>query len=134
MTFIATAAAADPVTWNDLVSYIPTIVMGTGIGGVWILAYLKDWIVSAKTHESKCMEVDARTAERDTWQKRYLDEVAAHQRTREALMTSSQQVGVAVDPARVVISVIEALHQQAVHHDPRLSARVRRPGRRLTRR
>ncbi len=118
MTFIAAVAAADPATWNDLVNYIPTIVMGTAMGGLWILAYLKDWIVSAKTHESKCKEVDARTAERDAWQKRYLDEVTAHQRTREALMTSAQQAIVATDPARMVISVIEALHQQAVHHDP----------------
>ena len=54
--------AADPATWNDLINYIPTVVMGTGMGGLWILAYLKDWIVSAKTHESKCKEVDARTA------------------------------------------------------------------------
>ena len=84
MTFIAAATAADPATWNDLINYIPTVVMGAGMGGLWILAYLKDWIVSAKTHESKCKEVDARTAERDAWQKRYLDEVAAHQRTREA--------------------------------------------------
>ena len=61
MTVIAAATAADPATWNDLINYIPTVVMGTGMGGLWILAYLKDWIVSAKTHESKCKEVDART-------------------------------------------------------------------------
>ena len=84
--------------------YIPTVVMGTGMGGLWILAYLKDWIVSAKTHESKCKEVDARTAERDAWQERYLDEVAAHQRTREAAMTSTQQASIAADPARVAVS------------------------------
>ncbi len=118
MTVIAAATAADPATWNDLINYIPTVVMGTGMGGLWILAYLKDWIVSAKTHESKCKEVDARTAERDAWQERYLDEVAAHQRTREAAMTSTQQASVAADPARVAVSVIEALRQLAAHHDP----------------
>lgn len=132
MTLIAAAAAVDPATWNDLINYIPTVLMNAGIGGLWILAYLKDWIVSAKTHESKCKEVAARTAERDTWQKCYLEEVAAHQRTREALMTSTQQASVAADPARVVASVIEAMHQLAAHHDPPGYAGVRRPGRRLT--
>ena len=131
MTFIAAAAAADPATWNDLINYIPTVVMGTGMGGLWILAYLKDWIVSAKTHESKCKEVDARTEERDAWQKRYLDEVAAHQHTRETLITSTQQASVATDPARVAVSVIEALHQLAAHHDQPGRTGVRRPGRRL---
>jgi hypothetical protein len=92
MTLIGAAAAADPATWNDLISYIPTIVMNSGMSGLWIFAYLRDWIVSAKTYQSKCMEVDALTADRDKWEKRYFDEVAAHKRTHAALMTSVHQV------------------------------------------
>src|ERR1700684_191405 len=126
MTFIAAATAADPATSNELANSIPTAVRGTGMGGLWILAYLKDWIVSAKTHESKCKEVDARTAERDMWQQHYLDEVAAHQRTRETSMTSTQQASIATDPARVAVSVIEPLHQLAANHDQPGRAGARR--------
>jgi hypothetical protein len=100
MTLIAPVAAADSATWNDLFNYIPTIVMNTGIGGLWILAYLKDWIVSAKAYESKCKEVDARTAQLDMWVKRYFDEVAAHDRTRKALMTRTQQAARVRSPDR----------------------------------
>lgn len=110
-------AAADPATWNDLINYIPTVIMNTGMSGLWTLAYLKDWIVSAKTHESKCKEADARTTERDAWQNRYFDAVAAHQRTLEAFLTSTRQADSAMDSARVA-SVIEILHQLGAPHDP----------------
>ena len=33
-------------------------------------------------------------------------------------MTSTQQASIAADPARVAVSVIEALRQLAAHHDP----------------
>jgi hypothetical protein len=117
MTLVTAAAAADPATWNDLINYIPSVIMNAGMSGLWILAYLKDWIVSAKTYERKCKEADARTAERDAWQNRYFDAVAAHRRTLEGLLTSTQQASRDTDSARMS-SIIEVLHQMRARHVP----------------
>ena len=111
------SALASAATWNDLINYIPTLVTSAGIGGLWLLAYLKDWIIQPKVHKEVCDD-------RDQWKKLYLEEAAAHRVTRDALVTASQRQDAATDTSRLAVSFMQALHQQAqvIHEAPPAAA------------
>jgi hypothetical protein len=105
-------AAASPATWSDLISSLPSLILSAGVAGVWVTAYLKNWIIQPGAHKDACDE-------RDQWRKLYFEEHASHQRTREALVSASQRVDAATDTSKLVVTLVEALHQQAaVRRDP----------------
>lgn len=109
---MAAAAAASAVDWNSLISYIPTLVTGAGMAGLWVLANLRGWQVSAGSHAETCQERDRALADRDSWRDLYLKEHEAHQHTREALSAASQRGDAGVESARMVVSLMEALRAQ----------------------
>jgi hypothetical protein len=103
------AAAAPGVDWGDLISYIPTLITGAGVAGLWVLAFLRKWVVSGASHEETCQE-------RDQWRDLYLKEQEAHSRTRESLLAANQRGDAAVESGRMVVSIMEAIRTQAGQH------------------
>lgn len=105
------AAIPPPASWADVFTYLPTLIMTAGAAGVWLTAYLKGWIISKSSHEEKVAECEG-------WKQLYLQERGAHEKTREALLTSAQQATASTDTSKLVVALVEAMHQKALHHDP----------------
>lgn len=104
------------VQWTDIESYLP-ILGGGGVAGVWVVAWLKRWIVSPR-------EVEQAESERDEWKQLYMQEREAHERTRDALRLSSERGESTAEALQLVAGVMNALRLQAGHEDlPEASTR-----------
>jgi hypothetical protein len=108
---ILAAGTPDLVTWADLISNLPSILLWAGGMGFMVTAYLKSWIVPRGSHDEKCRESEE-------WKRLYLEEVAAHAKTREAMTAAAQASAAAADQGKLVVGIIQALQQQVAHHDP----------------
>ena len=88
-------------SWSDLVSYVPVLLNG-GVAGVWIVCWLKGWIVSPREVEHS----DKAAAE---WKALYLTECEAHARTREAYQTAGVRAQAAVDASQLLAGALAAV-------------------------
>jgi hypothetical protein len=115
---------ATGVQWPDLASYLPAL-GGGGVAGVWIIAWLKRWIVSPR-------EVEQAETERDEWKDLYMREREAHERTRDALRLASERGESTAEALQLVAGVMNAVRMQAGHEDHLLETQSARPAARRT--
>jgi hypothetical protein len=84
------------------VSYFYNLIAAAGVAGVWVLAFLFDWVVTKKVYEKSI-------AERDSWRELYEHERDAHADTRDALVLASQRAEAGVEAAKVTKMLIDGL-------------------------
>lgn len=104
----AAIASATGIQWSDFISYVP-LMLNAGAIGLWLLAFMRRWIVLPH-------EVEAIEGERDGWKDLYLKECEAHERTRMAMQQAGQRADAAVEASRIVAGAIVAV--QAAREAP----------------
>jgi len=98
---VTTVMATGTVALSDL-SFWYNLIAIAGVAGLWVVAFLFDWIVSRKIYEKALADAEA-------WKQLYEHERAAHQDTRQALMLASQRADAGVEAASVVKVMIDGL-------------------------
>lgn len=93
--------AAGTVAVSDL-SLWYNIIITAGVAGLWVVAFLFDWIVTRRVYEKAI-------ADGQMWKKLYEDERDAHQDTRNALALSNQRAEAGVEAAKVTKVLIDEL-------------------------
>lgn len=91
-------AVADVSFWYNLLTV-------AGVAGLWVVAFLFDWIVTRKVYDKA---VDEATS----WKSLYEHERDAHQATRDALVLANQRAEAGVEAARVTKVLIEGLRAE----------------------
>lgn len=98
---VTTVMANGSVALSDL-SFWYNLIAAAGVAGLWVVAFMFDWIVSKKVYEKS-------VADGESWRQLYEHERSAHQDTRQALMLASQRADAGVEAARVAQVMIEGL-------------------------
>lgn len=99
--------SAAGISWSDFTSYVPFLTDG-GVAGVWIVCWLKGWIVSSH-------ELNRTTEECNEWRSLCMKEREAHERTREALHLANQRGESTTEALQLVAGVMNAVRTQAGH-------------------
>ena len=89
------APVSDLSFWYDMLTI-------AGVAGLWVVAFLFDWIVTRKVYEKS-------VADGLAWKALYEGERDAHQDTRNALALASQRAEAGVEAARVTKALIDGL-------------------------
>ena len=95
------SVATGSVALSDL-SFWYNLIAAAGVAGLWVVAFMFDWIVSRKVYEKAVADVES-------WRQLYEHERSAHQDTRQALMLASQRAEAGVEAAQVTKVLIESL-------------------------
>lgn len=97
----AAVMATGSVSVSDL-SFWYNLLAAAGVAGVWVVAFLFDWIVTRKVYEKA-------VTDGLQWKALYEHEREAHQATREALTLANQRAEAGVEAARVTKALIDGL-------------------------
>lgn len=88
------------------ISYFYNLIAAAGVAGVWVMAFLFDWVVTRKAYQKS-------EDEAAMWRSNYEHERDAHQATREALQIAVQRTEAGVEAAKMATMLVEALRSRS---------------------